>query len=160
MRIAPEVPFIYTILSFLWLGRRETAPVAQWIEQSRPKGKMEVRFLSGAHDLENLPNEMRFDFLNRFAGQAKRRRSTLFGYISPGGGMANARASRAREATHESSTLSPGTNIRYFHNALFLNHFHLSQLLLNQFAIPYSQLSITDARWRKIDKIVLIFLIY
>lgn len=25
-----------------------SAPVAQWIEQSRPKGKIEVRFLSGA----------------------------------------------------------------------------------------------------------------
>lgn len=26
----------------------QSAPVAQWIEQTRPKGKIEVRFLSGA----------------------------------------------------------------------------------------------------------------
>ena len=39
-------------------GVRAEAPVVQWIEQIRPKDKIEVRFLSGAQGKEVLEEDL------------------------------------------------------------------------------------------------------
>ncbi len=58
--IAPLASIIYSVLE---------APVVQWIEPARPKGKMGVRFFPGAQRSETRPRGLMLIFLK--AGKSR-----------------------------------------------------------------------------------------